>query len=71
MTSTLATQYYILVRSPHFARVFNWIFDNSVPYELHANRIRFRPHSETLLVQFLLQYRDHCELVELPYPSHF
>ncbi len=65
------TQYYILVRSPHFERVFNWVFDNDVPYELHANRIRFRPHSEQLLVQFLLQYADHCSTVEDPYPSVF
>ncbi len=69
--STLATQYYILIRSPHFNTVFNWVFDNNIPYELHANRLRFRPHSETLLVQFLLQYADYCARVESPYPTVF
>lgn len=64
-------QYYILIRDPHFNRVFNWIWDNQVPHELHANRLRFRPHSEQLLLQFLLQYVDHCATVELPYPSVF
>jgi hypothetical protein len=67
----LDTQYYILVRSPHFNTVFNWVIDCDIPYELHANRLRFRPHSETLLLQFLLQYLDYCSTVESPYPSHF
>ena len=72
MTSkTFSTQYFILVQSPHFNDVFNWVFDRDVPYELHANRIRFRPHSEQVLVEFALRYRDHCSTVEEPYPSHF
>ncbi len=69
--SMLSTQYYILIKDIHFNPVFNWVIDNDIPYELHANRLRFRPHSEQLLVQFLLQYSDHCTSVELPYPSVF
>jgi hypothetical protein len=64
-------QYYILVRSPYFERVFNWIFDHDIPYELHANRIRFRPHTSELLLEFLLRYESHCSTVESPYPSVF
>lgn len=67
----MAAQYYCLIRTPHFERVFNWVLDNSIPYELHANRLRFRPHSDSLLLQYHLQYSDLCAPVELPYPTEF
>ena len=64
-------QYYILTSSPQLGRVVEWIKDNSIPYEVHLNRIRFRPHSEQLLVQYHLQWEHLCAAVERPYPSDF
>lgn len=52
-------------------RVLAWIQDNAIPHEIHANRIRFRPHTQQLLVQYYLQYSAHCYPVEPPYPSVF
>ncbi len=67
----LDQQYYILTSSPHLSRVLAWIQDNRIPHEIHANRIRFRPHSETLALQYYLQYSELCSSVEQPYPSVF
>lgn len=67
----LDKQYYILVRDPMFNRVATWVWDNDIPNELHANRMRFRPHSEALLVQFFLQWAPHCPTVEPPYSTVF
>lgn len=64
-------QYYILIQTPCVSRVLAWLQDNDIPHEIHANRIRFRPHTEQLLVQYHLQWADSCAPVELPYPSLF
>lgn len=65
------TQYYILTRDPQTSSVLAWIQDNEIPHEIHANRIRFRPHTERLALEFALQYMDYCHSVEQPYPSVF
>ena len=67
----LATQYYILTTDPNLSRVLAWIQDSEIPHEIHLNRIRFRPHLETLLLQYHLQYSHLCTPVESPYPSVF
>ncbi len=64
-------QWAIAVQDPNFNRVACWIWDNNIPYELHAARIRFRPHSDTIRTQFYLQYMQYCYTVEEPYPSVF
>lgn len=65
------TQYYILTSNPHLSRILAWIQDSEIPHEIHLNRVRFRPHTEQLLVQYHLQYSLYCSTVESPYPSHF
>ena len=52
-------------------RVLAWIQDNDIPHEIHAQRIRFRPHTEQLLVQYHLQFAHLCYAVDQPYPSVF
>ena len=64
-------QYYILTRHNEFPRVFKWVSDNQIPCEIHANRLRFRPHTKPLLVEFFLRYADLCPTVETPYPTEF
>ena len=64
-------QYYILTQDPLFRRVLIWVLESDIPHELHINRLRFRPHSDTVLLEFYLQYRDVCEAVESPYPTVF
>ena len=67
----LDQQYYILTQSPQLSRILAWIMDNDIPHEIHANRVRFRPHSEQLALQYYLQWSEHCFTVEPPYPSVF
>ena len=67
----MTKQYYILVRDANFKPVAEWVVTNNIPHELHLNRLRFRPNSSQLLVEFYLQYQDLCAPVELPYPSEF
>lgn len=67
----LDTQYYILTTNPQLSRVLQWIQDAEIPHEIHLNRVRFRPHSTQLLLQYHLQYSDSCAPVEEPYPSVF
>lgn len=64
-------QWAIRVQDPNFNRVAVWVWDNNVPHELHANRIRFRPHTDTVRTQFYLQYADLCYPVDEPYPTVF
>ena len=52
-------------------RILAWIQDNSIPHEIRAARIRFRPHTEHLLLQYYLQYSEYCYPVEQPYPTVF
>ena len=52
-------------------RVLAWIQDNAIPHEIHANRVRFRPHTPELLLQYYLQYSEHCRPVDQPYPTVF
>ena len=65
------TQYYILIGHPNLYSILAWIQDNDIPHEIHANRIRFRPHTERLALEFALQYMDSCSSVEHPYPTVF
>lgn len=69
------TQYAIQVlgiaQRQELYRVLAWIQDNEIPHEIHAARIRFRPHTEKLLLQYHLQYAQFCTEVDLPYPSVF
>lgn len=64
-------QYAVAVQDPNFVTVFNWVVDHKIPYELHAARLRFRPHTELLRTQFYLQYLDLCYPVQEPYPTVF
>lgn len=52
-------------------RVLAWIQDNNIPHEIHAARIRFRPHTEALLLEYYLRWAELCRPVEQPYPSLF
>lgn len=52
-------------------RVLAWIQDNAIPYEIHAARIRFRPHTEQLLLEYYLRWEQYCYTVDQPYPSVF
>ena len=54
-----------------FELVYNWILDNKIPHELHAARVRFRPHTALLRTQFYLQYSHLCYTVDEPYPTVF
>lgn len=64
-------QWAISIQDPNCSLMLNWVIDNKIPYELHAARIRFRPHTEVLRTQFYLQYVEHCYPVEEPYPTVF
>lgn len=70
-SAPLCKQYAVNLQQPHFYRVFDWVLANGVPYELHAARLRFRPHSERLLVEYHLQWATICYPVGEPYPTVF
>jgi hypothetical protein len=71
VVDTQHRQWAISIQDPNLSRVLAWIQDNSIPYQIHAARVRFRLPSEQLRTQFYLQWINHCYLVEEPYPSVF
>jgi len=62
---TQAREYYILTMHPNAREVLNWVWDNSLKYEVHLNRTRFWvPIDSSLNTYYQLWLSEYCGIVD-------
>lgn len=57
-------QYCVYTWHEQFGEVLQWITQNNIKFEVHANRTRFWVPEGAVLTEFLLRYTNVCPLVK-------
>ena len=57
-------QYCAYTTHNQFGEVIQWIVQNNIKFEVHANRTRFWVPGGTVTTEFLLKYTNVCSLVK-------
>ena len=57
-------QYCVYTAHKQFGEVIQWITQNNIKFEVHANRTRFWLPDGAVLTEFLLKYTNVCPMVK-------
>jgi hypothetical protein len=58
-------EYYVLTASPYLKKVYAFIQQHDLSYEVHLNRTRFWINTDSeSFTEFALRWADHCPPVE-------
>ena len=57
-------QYCVYTWHKQFGEVIQWITQNNIKFEVHANRTRFWVPGGAVSTEFLLKYTNVCSLIK-------